>query len=558
MATEYQNIANELLKRHERMKGARSLFDQQWREVAERVLPEQNNFLQTYVIPGQRRSQRIFDSTAQLALPKFAAAMESMLTPTTQHWHGLRCIDDKIDQQPDVRAWCEEIVDILFRVRSSPKARFQPSMAQSYRQIGAYGNGIIYVNHDMRSRRISYRALDLARVWWYEDSNGAIDTVHREYKPQIRQLVQDFGALPPKLQEKATKDADQEVTVVHCLNPSGEGDYSDISQWKRWPFVSRYVCLETKEMLSQGGMNTNPYCIGRYDQAPQEVYGRGPAMMCLPEIKMINEMRKTIIRQGQKAVDPPLAAHDDGQLKAWSMQAGAMNWGAIDDNGKPLVQAMHTTGSFEIGLEMLQESRQIINDAFLITLFQILVDKPPQMTAYEAGLRAQEKGELLGPSGGRLQSDMLGPLIAAELDVLFTYAAAELPPMPEAIVRMGGLAAMRIEYVSPLNLAQRSPEGVALLNAINTLTPLETVAPDVLAIFDPEETGRGITEIFGVPQKWLRTPNQMAQLKQANAQSAQTQQLVAAAPAAASAAKDFAAAHATASSVPQPLSLPMQ
>lgn len=550
-------IVNELLKRHERLKSDRALFDQQWREVAERVLPEQNNFLATFIVPGQRRNQRIFDSTAQLALPKFAAAMESMLTPASSRWHGLRCIDPEVDERPDVRLWCEAVTELLFRVRESPTARFQQTIAQAYRQIGAYGNGIIYVNDDVNARKISYRALDLARVWWYENSNGAVDVVHREYKPQVRHILQDFGKLPPILTEKFAKKQDQEVTVVHCVHPSTDKDYTP-GDYKRWPFISTYFCVDTKEILDQGGFNTNPYCIGRYDQAPQEVYGRGPAMMCLPEIKMLNEMRKTIIRQAQKAVDPPLLANDDGMLRAWSMQAGAINWGGVDDNGKALVVPMHSIANFEVGQEMIQESRQVINAAFMIDLFQILVDKPDQMTATEAALRAQEKGELLGPSGGRLQSDMLGPLITRELDILFTHGAHEMPPMPDILLELGGLAAMRVEYVAPLNMAQRASDGLAFLNAVNTLTPLETVAPGVLSIFDPEATGRGICEIGGVPQKWLRTPDQMAQMKAQQASAAQTQQISQELPAAASAAKDLASAHATASSVPQPLALPMQ
>jgi len=34
----------------------------------------------------------------------------------------------------------------------------------------------------------------------------------------------------------------------------------------------------------------------------------------LPDIKMLNEMNKTIIRAGQRVVDPPLMVSDDGAL----------------------------------------------------------------------------------------------------------------------------------------------------------------------------------------------------------------------------------------------------
>lgn len=52
-----------------------------------------------------------------------------------------------------------------------------------------------------------------------------------------------------------------------------------------------------------------------------------------------------------------------------------------------------------------------------ITLFQILVDNP-QMTATEAMLRAQEKGQLLAPTAGRIQAEFLGTLILRKLTLL--------------------------------------------------------------------------------------------------------------------------------------------
>ena len=49
---------------------------------------------------------------------------------------------------------------------------------------------------------------------------------------------------------------------------------------------------------------------------------------------------------------------------------------------------------------MLDQRHRSINDAFLVTLFQILVDSP-SMTATEAMLRSQEKGALLAPTSSR-------------------------------------------------------------------------------------------------------------------------------------------------------------
>ena len=50
---------------------------------------------------------------------------------------------------------------------------------------------------------------------------------------------------------------------------------------------------------------------------------------------------------------------------------------------------MQFGNSLPIGMEMMEQKRQIINDALWNTLFQILV-QTPNMTATEAMLRAQE------------------------------------------------------------------------------------------------------------------------------------------------------------------------
>ena len=79
-----------------------------------------------------------------------------------------------------------------------------------------------------------------------------------------------------------------------------------------------------------------------------------------------------------------------------------------------------------INEQKMEQRRVAIDDAFLVTLFQILVDTP-RMTATEALIRAQEKGMLLTPTMGRQQSEALGPQIERELDLLMFHRI--LPPI---------------------------------------------------------------------------------------------------------------------------------
>ena len=145
-------------------------------------------------------------------------------------------------------------------------------------------------------------------------------------------------------------------------------------------------------------------------------------MIVLPDIKMLNEMSKTVIRAAHKTVDPPLLLHDDGVLGLSrggrpNLDPGALNVGGIDDQGRPKVLPLQTGARPDLGLELMEQRRKVINDAFLVTLFQILVEGPA-MTATEVLERAKEKGALLAPTMGRQQSEALGPMIERELDIL--------------------------------------------------------------------------------------------------------------------------------------------
>lgn len=64
------------------MQSRRGIWEGHWREVAERVRPTQNLFQQQRP-DGDKRNERIFDATAPLALPKFAAAVISFTMPAT-------------------------------------------------------------------------------------------------------------------------------------------------------------------------------------------------------------------------------------------------------------------------------------------------------------------------------------------------------------------------------------------------------------------------------------------------------------------------------------------
>lgn len=544
-----ESRVQQIIRDHAQLKSGRSLFDQHWREIAERVLPRQNDFNQTTVTQGAKRTEKIFDSTAPLALDRAASAIDSLITPNTQQWHGLEPEDDRLREDHEVMVWCEDLTKMMFRMRYRPKANFPSQVHECYISLMAFGSLGLFIE-DVVGIGTRYKSIAMSELYFAESHAGIVDLIHREFPMTARNAFQKFGAkTPQKILDAMDKEPFKEFNFVHCVKPNmerkrGRRDYTGMA------YSSYYVMLEGEVLIGEGGYRTMPYAISRHVTAPRETYGRSPAMTVLPDIKMVNEMEKTVIRAAHKIVDPPLILYGDGVITAFSTKPNALNYGGVDEQGHQLVHPLKTGANLPIAFEMQEQKRKVINDAFYVTLFQILVDNP-RMTATEALIRAQEKGQLLAPTVGRQQSELLGPLVERELDILM--AAGAIPPMPAALQEAG--ASVKVIYTSPLSRLRRAEDGVAIARTIEVLTPIANAGkPEIFDIFN-DELGFEIADINGVAQKVLRSRDEMAQRRAQQEQAQQATLDTKNAQVAASAAKNMGQA-AQAAGFTQPAEVP--
>jgi hypothetical protein len=528
-------VAEEIIRRFDQLESERGTWETHWTEIADRVLPRYSD---TFFKPtseqtrGEKRTEKMIDSTAGLALERFSAAMESMLTPRTQKWHRLKPSDDSLARDRDVKLWFEAATNELFKQRYATKANYASQQHEVYMGLGAFGTGIMFTDfHDQGGLR--YTATNLKEILFEMNHQGIVDTSYRKYSLSARQMVQRVEAgrwksVPDEVTKAVEKTPDKRFEIIHCIRPRTEVEPGRLDDRGK-PWASYYISVQGRHELSQGGFDTFPYQISRYVTGPGEKYGRSPAMFVLPSIKVLNEQKKTLLTQGHRAVAPVLLSHDDGILDTFSMAPGSMNPGGVTAEGRPLVHAL-PVGNLAAGQELMDMERQVINDGFLVSLFQILVDTPT-MTATEVLERAREKGALLSPTMGRQQSEMLGPMIEREVDVLLKQGL--LPPMPELLIEAKG--EFEVEYDSPLSRSQRAEEASGWLRTLEAAIAYANTTQDlsVLDQFDADIIYQQLAEINAVPASWMRDPAAIQQLRETRAQQQQMQQMVDAAPAAA-------------------------
>jgi hypothetical protein len=250
-------------------------------------------------------------------------------------------------------------------------------------------------------------------------------------------------------------------------------------------------------------------------------------MFVLPSIKTLNAEKKDFLTQGHRAGVPVLLTTDDG-IVDFSMRPGALNKGGWSPEGHPLVGTL-PAGDIAITDKMMDEDRALINGAFLVDLFKVLLDDPKIYSATQVVEMMSQRGILIAPSIGRQQSEYLGPMTERELDVLADQQL--LPPMPPRLREAQG--EYKIVYASPLARDQRSQEVAGFTRTLDLANNIAqtTGDPSILDRFDFDTALPEIANIQSTPERWMADDELMAQKRQQRAKLMQQQQQIQALPA---------------------------
>lgn len=514
-----------LLKQQSQLESDRSTFDSWWQSIAYRVLPS-DAVITTEDQQGTMRTERMFDSSPATANMRFAAIVEDLLTPRTQIWNTLSPPPELADDQESKEA-LEEINRRLYAMRYRPKANFAENRHLCYKALGPFGNYSLMI-HDKPGEGACYEFIHPRESYWATDHYGTIDLHNRKFKLSARAAAQRFGIdnLPPKIKKAANDKPFERFVFLHAIRRN-EDQQRGRSDYRGWEWASYAIAIEERHTIERSGYPVWPLAIGRYAVAPGEVYARSPAMECWPSIMTLNEEKKTVLRAGQKDVDPPMLLSEDGSLDPFSMQSSALNYGMVTDEGRPLAVPMKTGANVPLGLELMQLERQGVDDAFLTTIFKVLVDNP-QMTATQVLEIARERAVLLAPTMGRLHAEDLGSMIGREIQILSANGMLQDIDIPEQLLEAADQ--YKIEYQSSLARAMRAADGVAILRVFESLPSAIALDPNAAYVVDVPGSVRELADINGMPAKLIRDEKQVAALAQQAAEADQAREALAAAP----------------------------
>ena len=505
------DLSKGILSRYERLEGQRQNWETHWQEVADYMQPRKADVTKKRA-RGDKRMELIFDSSPIQAVELLAASLHGMLTNPSTPWFTLKFKDEDIDNEDEAKLWLEASTDAMYTAFN--RSNFQQEIFELYHDLITFGTAAMFIEED-DDDIIKFSTRHIDEVYIAENDKGRIDTIFRRFNISARAAMQKFGdATSMDIKSIFKKDPYQEVEILHAVYP--RSDFNPNKKDKsNMPFESVYLEHKNGNELSVGGFKEFPFVVPRYLKASNEIYGRSPAMTALPDVKMLNEMSKTTIKAAQKQVDPPLLVPDDGFLLPVRTVPGGLNF--YRSGTRDRIEPLNIGANNPLGLNMEQQRRDSIRAVFYVN--QLMMQDGPQMTATEVIQRNEEKMRLLGPVLGRLQSELLKPLIDRVFAILLRNNM--LPQAPEFLSGRD----IEIEYVSPLAKAQKSSELQSIMRAIEILGSLANVAP-VFDYVNFDNLVKHLADIVGVPQKILKSQNEVnAEREQAAAQAAEQQQM---------------------------------
>lgn len=503
------------------MKQQRSTFEQLYVDVEELVAPQRSSPTEgssRRLTPGSERRTLIFDSTAVFANEQLASLLSAQMTNPALKWMNLAMRDESLNEIEEVTFWLADVRDTMLSIMNTSESRFHLAAHEMYQDLSAFGTGILEINDQAPDTPVLFRSYPIQAVFIKESPFGRVDTAFITLKMTARQLKNFYGpeALPRIIHQALETKSQEQFEVIRAIRPRERFD-AKLKDNLNMPFESIHVLRTDQSVLKVSGFRHQPFVVSRFALLSGELYGRGPGINMLPDIRMSQRVKEVLIRSAQKIVDPPLMAPDDGVIGPLRTTPGAINTIRPPINKNQIVPLL-TGAQPEFGELFLERIQQTILRGFFLdpAEFQPL---EPRVTATAIVDRRDARFLRMTPVIQRLQTEFLAPLVDRVFTILFERGM--LPPMPDILADNPG-AQIDVRFSSPAAQAQLITEAQNMGRFLSQIAPVLELDPDARVNLNTDQYVRLMGKNLAAPPEILNdletvddTRELMAQQRQA-------------------------------------------
>lgn len=499
----YDQSPTGIKARYDVLKTRRKNWESLWEELADYIMPHKADFITVNRTVGDRtRTFRLFDSTAIHANHLLASHMHGTLTSDAIQWFKIKFRNQK-EVSEEGQEWLEQSSNYMLAAIS--ESNFNTQISELYQDLCAFGTSCLFVENRPRSPgdvRLNFRTYHMESVVIEEGADGKVDTVFIQRRMTARQALQQWSdADLPKIKEKAEKNPDDMCLFLNCVTPNDKYDPEkpETDATER-PFLSIWISMDDTVEVERSGYYELPYMAPRWAKVASawDIYGFGPGCMSRPDIITLNEAKRYELSAWEKNIDPPMKASATGIVGDIHLERAGVTYMREPENLQPL----QNYTDWQATQIKSQELRDSIRAIYLID--QLHIPERPNATATEIRIRYELMTRALGPTMGRLQAELLNPMIERVFNIM--YRAGALGQMPE---NLRG-ADVDIEYEGPLAKSQRLSEADAIEQLLGLAIQSSQTDPSALDVFSDLPTAlRRVGEVRGVPLDVMNSPEQI-------------------------------------------------
>ena len=433
----------DIIKRAEVAQRKKDEFESLYRDAYEFALPQRQ--LYGYwegQSQGAKKMARVFDSTAINSTQRFANRLQSGIFPPQRKWCRLEPGPDiPVERRQQAQAVLDQYNEKMFTVIK--QSNFDIAIGEFLLDLAVGTAGMLVLPGDDVAP-LNFIPVPMFLISYEEGANGQVDKVYRKMRMKAEAVKQQW------------KDAEFPVDVAQRIEskPTDEMELLEATVYDmdRGDYCYHVIDKISKEELVYRRMKSSPWVISRYSKVAGEVYGRGPLLTALPDIKTLNKTLELVLKNASLAISGVYTAADDGVLNPQTVKLvpGAIipvarNGGPQGESLKPLARS----GDFNVSQIIIQDLRANIKRTLLDE--SLPPDNMSARSATEVVERMKELAQNLGSAFGRLINETMVPLVSRILSVMDERGLIDLP------LQVNGLE-VKVSPVAPLAMAQNMEE----------------------------------------------------------------------------------------------------
>ncbi len=506
-----------IIRRFDKAKANKSLWRDMLSDAYEYALPQRNIYFggdetNPQATAGQKKIDRVFDSTAVTSTINGANRIQYELMQPFTRWMKLEAGPMT---PPDMKEKVNEILDLVTNQFFAVLQSSNFDMANSEALLDwMVGTACLLVLEGDASTPVNCVSAPAAQIYLEEGPWGTICGVYREYNLEAVNIKGQWpdikdADLPQDLRDIINDDkkCDTKVKIV-------EATYKNIEA-NNWCYDVIVVSMNKARILERTYQD-NPWIVARYIKVPGEVYGRGPVIQALPDIKTINKLTELVLKNAALHISGVYTGVDDGILNpnTVSIRPGVVI--PVASNGGtrgPSLQTLQRSGSFELASLQHEKMQTHIKEMLLDN--RLPAESGPVRSPTEILERIKQLTQNIGGPYLRLMQEYIVPLVQRYLNIM---ERRKLIPK----IRVDGLA-VQVRVVSPLAQEQNLND---VMTFVRWMTILNSFGPEMVHLSaKTEDAGDWIGEKLGVPyvlrrnkderEKIMKTMGKIAGAKQA-------------------------------------------